>query len=144
MPPGPPPAAPPPPPQQPQQPPQPTGYLQLTLQGSVMTTNMITPTVRLNGYPVQVTYGEQVIPLVPGPWHIDVHTQWLRQYGQASMDFQVATGQTTPVFYAAPFHQFTTGNIGHHKQPRKGVGCLIAILVFLAIVVALLVLAATL
>lgn len=139
MPPGPPPAAPPPPPQQP---PQPTGYLQLTLQGSMMTSNLITPSVRLNGHPVQVKYGEQVIPLVPGPWHIDVHAQWLRRYGQASMDFQIAEGQTTPVFYAAPFHQFTTGNIGHQKQPRKGVGVLVGILVFAAIMVALLVVAA--
>jgi hypothetical protein len=51
----------------------------------------------------------------------------VRRFGQAAMDFDLAAGQTVPVYYAAPLHQFTTGAIGHEKQPRQGLA--VAILV---------------
>lgn len=92
----------------------------LTLQGSAMTSNMITPTVLFNGYRVPVRYGPQAIPVHPGPLQIDVHAQWLRRYGQATLRVDVPPGQQVPVFYAAPWHQFTSGSIGHQKQRRKG------------------------
>jgi hypothetical protein len=99
---------------------QPTGSLHLTIQGNVMTSSMITPSVSLNGTPVRVKYGENALPLPAGRWHIDVYCQWVRRFGQAAMEFDVAPGQTVPIYYAAPMHQFTTGAIGHEKQPRKG------------------------
>ncbi|GEP35757.1 hypothetical protein NSZ01_35250 [Nocardioides szechwanensis] len=70
------------------QPPQPpvdpnAGWLQLTLQGSVLTSSVVPPTVRLNGHQVPTSYGLNTIPLPAGRWHVDVHCQWLRQCGQA-------------------------------------------------------------
>lgn len=123
MPPGPPPPSPyqPQQGQQPQPGPPPTGWVALTLQGSVMTSNMIAPKVTMNGYPVAASYGQNVVPVHPGRLQVDVSCQWLRTYGQASLTLDVAPGQTVPVFYAAPLHQFTTGNIGHEKQKRPGV-----------------------
>ncbi len=117
-----PPGGPPPQPQppQPQQPQQPPSSILLTLQGSVMTSNMITPAVTFNGYPVPARYGPQTIPVHPGPLQIDVHAQWLRRYGEATLQVDVPRGQQVPVFYAAPWHQFTSGSIGHQKQRRKG------------------------
>lgn len=100
-----------------------------------MTSNMLTPTVRLNGYDVPVSYGQNMLPLPPGRWRVDVHAKWWREYGQASMDVDLAPGQTVPVFYAAPMHVFTTGLIGHVKQPRKG------LIPFLLIMVAVLAMA---
>ncbi|MCD4525620.1 hypothetical protein [Nocardioides sp. cx-173] len=97
------------------------GYLVLTLQGNVMTSSMIPPKVRLNGYPVATSYGQNVLPVPPGRWHLDVSCQWLKEFGQAAIDVDVAPGQHVPIFYAAPMHQFTTGSIGFEKQPRKGV-----------------------
>ncbi len=104
-----------------------------------MTSNMITPTVRLNGYTVPVRYGENVLPLPPGRWHIDVHARWLREYGQAGLDFDLAAGQTVPVFYAAPMHQFTTGAIGHVKQQRKGMVPFVLVMAFLLTMLLLLI-----
>lgn len=131
------------------QPPQPpvdphAGWLQLTLQGSVLTSSVVPPTVRLNGHQVPTSYGLNTIPLPAGRWHIDVHCQWLRQFGQAALDFDLAPGQQVPVFYAAPLHQFTTGTIGFEKQKRKGVGCFVLLLAVLVVALALIVAAAIL
>lgn len=108
--------------------PGPMGTIALTLQGSVMTSNMIVPSVTVNGYPVPTRYGRQDIPVHPGPVHIEASAQWLRTYGQASLDFTVQPGQVVPVFYAAPMHQFTTGSMGHEQQKRKGVGAFVGIM----------------
>lgn len=134
------------PPLQPPPPPPPvdpsTGWLQLTLQGSTLTSSVVPPTVRLNGYPVPTAYGLNTIPLPAGRWHLDVHCQWLRQFGQAALDFDLAPGQQVPVFYAAPLHQFTTGSIGFQQQKRRGLGCFVTLMVLLALLVALIVIAA--
>lgn len=102
------------------------GMLHLTIQGSVMTSSMIPPTVQLNGFPVRVKYGENAIPVFAGPLHIDIHSQWMRAYGQAALDCTVPPNQAVPVFYASPYHQFTTGSIGYSKVKRKGLGTLLA------------------
>lgn len=132
-------------PAQPVQPPQPAlGTIRLTIQGSVMTANAITPKVRINGYPVPSRYGVQDLPVYAGPNHIDIDTQWMRTYGQAGMDTNVAPGQVVEVWYASPVHQFARGNIGFTKQPRPGMGCLWIALALVAFVVVLSVVAAAL
>ncbi|MFD7152968.1 hypothetical protein ACFV9C_00120 [Kribbella sp. NPDC059898] len=125
------------------QPQGPMGMLQLTIQGSVMTSSLIPPTVHLNGYPVQVKYGRNDIPVPAGPLHVDVHSQWMLTYGRAALDCTVPPNQAVPVFYASPYHQFTSGSIGHSKVKRKGLGTLLAIVgAILAVVVLVSVLAA--
>ena len=114
----------------------------LTLQGNAMTSNMITPTVLLNGHPMPTRYGENVYPVPPGRWRVEVYAQWLRRYGQAALDVDVPEGQSVRVFYAAPLHQFTTGSIGYEKQPRKGKALGIGLLVLVLVLVLLLVIAA--
>lgn len=139
MPPGPPPPSPHQPEQGQQPGPPPTGWVALTLQGSVMTSNMIPPKVTMNGYPVTTSYGQNVVPVHPGRLQIDVSCQWLRTYGQAALTVDVAPGQTVPVFYAAPLHQFTRGNIGFEKQTRPGVLGFALLMGFLLAVVGLMV-----
>ncbi|HEY3017090.1 MAG TPA: hypothetical protein VGJ41_18385 [Nocardioides sp.] len=131
-------------PMQPMPPQQPMGILNLVIKGSMLTSNPVTPTVRLNGYPVQVKYGPNPISVPPGPVHIDVHTQWLRRYGQAGLDCEVGQGQTVTVHYAAPYHQFTTGSIGFTPQKRKGAGLLFGMLAVLVGFVLLVILLAVL
>ena len=114
---------------------QPAGWIRLTVQGNALTSNMVTPSVRLNGYPVQGAYGASVHPVPPGPWHVDVHCQWLRQYGQAALDVQVADGQTVDVFYAPPWHQFASGRIGLEPQPRPGLGLFLVLMAVVVVVV---------
>lgn len=117
----------------------PMGAVDLTIQGSVMTSNMITPTVVINGHHIGAHYGWQRITVPAGPVHVDAFAQWTRTYGQASLDFQLAAGQCVPVFYAAPMHQFSTGSIGHVRQQRKGMGPFLIIMAVLAVVLALVV-----
>ena len=117
----------------------PLGTIRLTIQGSVMTSNMLTPTLRINGHPVPTRYGTQDIPVYPGPNHLDMEAQWMRTYGQAAIDTTVAPGQVVEVWYASPLHQFTRGNIGFTKQPRPGMGCMLVLLGILALCAALVV-----
>lgn len=112
----------------------PPGFIDLTLQGSALTSSLNTPTVTIDGYPVPATYGLNRIPVVPGPHRVFVYGEWMRRYGQAQVDLHVQEGQHVPVFYRAPFHQFTTGSIGHEPQKAKGVGSLVGLCVFLVLI----------
>lgn len=117
----------------------PAGWIQLTLQGSMVSSSAVPPKVRLNGYPVATAYGVNALPVPAGRWRVEVHCQWLRQFGQAVLDVDVAPGQQVPVFYAAPLHQFTTGNIGFERQKRKGVALFAGLMVFLALMIVVLI-----
>jgi hypothetical protein len=59
----------------------------------------------------------------------------MREYGQASLDIDVAGGRTVDVYYAPPWHQFARGRIGLARQRRPGTGCLVAMLAIVVIVV---------
>jgi hypothetical protein len=107
------------------------GAVHLTVQGSVMTSNVVTPKAWVNGYPVAVKYGENVVPVPAGPVRVELSNQWLRTYGQAAIEFPLQAGQTVPVFYAAPWHQFTTGSIGFQKVKRKGAAAFAALMVLI-------------
>ncbi|GGU47016.1 hypothetical protein [Nocardioides albus] len=113
----------------------PAGWIDLTIQGSHMTSNMIVPTVMLNGYQMPTQYGRNVFPVPPGRWTVDMYTQWTWKFGKASLSFDVADGQTVPVFYAAPATTFQKGAIGHVKQKKPGVLALIAVLAVLVLVI---------
>lgn len=118
-------------PQQPShfQPQAPMGMLHLTIQGSAMTSTMVPPIVHLNGYRVPVKYGRNDIPVFAGPLHVDIHSQWMRTFGKAAIDFTVHPNQAVPVFYASPYHQFASaGSIGHTQVKRNGLGVLLALI----------------
>ncbi|WP_370894407.1 hypothetical protein [Janibacter sp. GXQ6167] len=104
------------------------GAIALTLQGNQVTTSLVVPKVTFNGYPIPANFGLNTIPVPAGRHTVALSTQWLRTYGQAELDVDVAAGQTVPVFYATPYHQFTRGAIGYEKQKRPGLGVLIAML----------------
>lgn len=117
-------------------PPPPGGVINLTVQGSVLTNSMVPPTLTINGHRVDLPQsGSRQIPAPAGMHHLQVASQWLRTYGQAELTVQVAPGQRVDVFYAAPFHQFATGNLGFEPQAKKGKGCLIGLLAVLALIV---------
>lgn len=128
-------------PAQPAQPhlpqPVPFGTIRLHIQGSVMTSSMIVPTVRINGYQVPSRYGVQDIPVHPGPTRVDIHGQWMRRFGQAEHTAVVAPGQVVELFYAAPWHQFTTGSMGTTTQSRKGLGLMLTLFVAIPLLILL-------
>ncbi|MFD1860703.1 hypothetical protein EHW97_11205 [Aeromicrobium camelliae] len=119
--------------------PPPPGTIDLTLQGSMLTSNAITPNVRINGYPVRAQYGLNRIPMPPGRARVDISCQWLLEYGRASLEFDVRPGEAVPVFYMAPMHQFSDGSIGHEPQKRKGVAATVVVGLGFVVVVALMV-----
>jgi hypothetical protein len=111
-----------------------TGHLRVNLQGSVLTSSMITPTLLINGQPVKASYGPNDYILPAGPYRVSAYGQWMRQYGQAALDVAVYPGQTLEVFYASPLNQFITGSMGFTRQKRKGralfVGLIAVLMIF--------------
>jgi hypothetical protein len=110
-------------------------WLRLTLQGSPMTSSMITPAVSVNGYRVVAHYGDNLVPVWAGPNRVDISCQWLTRFGKASLELDVPPGAQVPVFYAAPLHQFSKGAIGFEKQRRPGLAGLIGMLALVVLVV---------
>ena len=125
----------------PQHPPQ--GTIRLTIQGNELTAGMLTPAVVVSGHRVNSRFGTMDVPVWAGPNRVDVSTRWMREYGQASLDLVVRPGEVVPVFYAVPWHQFSTGSIGHEKQPRKGLAALVGGFVAVFAVIAVLIVLAS-
>ncbi|MFD6444593.1 hypothetical protein ACFWEJ_05815 [Promicromonospora sp. NPDC060204] len=108
--------------------PAPDAVLSFTVQGNFLTTNMVPPRLTIDGWPAPLPVtGTRKIPIWSGRHHLQVHSQWLRQYGHAALDIDVAPGQTLDVFYAPPHQNFyDQGAIGHGPQVRRGRGVMIA------------------
>lgn len=120
------------------------GTIEITVQGNVLVSNLVPPTVTIDGHKIQGVHvtAPVAVNVPPGRRHIEAHSQWLRRYGQASLDVDVRPGELVKVYYAPPLHQFTTGSLGTEKQKIKGVGCLVVTLVVLVVVILALVLLA--
>ena len=112
------------------------GTVRLHIQGSQLL-RLVFPSVTVNGQPVPVRYGVNDLPVYAGPVHLHCETSWLRTYGQADLQLDLAPGGFAEVWYAAPNHQFTTGSIGYQKQTPKGTVAMVA-LVGVALLVAVL------
>ncbi|MFW6598554.1 hypothetical protein ACQBAU_08375 [Propionibacteriaceae bacterium Y2011] len=121
---------------QPGQLPADAAFLKMHVQGSVLTNNMVPPTLYLDGAPTKLPQsGETVIPVPPGQHHLKVESQWMRTFGRAEMTVQVSPAQQLDVYYAAPLHQFTDGAIGLEPQKKKGVGFLIGLFAVLFLMI---------
>lgn len=105
----------------------PQGTIRLTVQGSTFMSGL-TPTVHVSGHRVNTRWGVQDIPVWAGPNRVEGHSQWMRRYGEASLDVDVPPGAVVPVFYALPWHQFSGGAMGHVEQSRPGMLGLLALL----------------
>ena len=112
-----------------------SGQLRVHLQGSMMTSSMITPTLLINNQVVRASYGPNNYILPAGTYRVSAYTQWMRQYGQAALDVALYPGQAIEVFYASPLHQFTTGSMGFTKQKRKGTGLFIGLIALVMVFV---------
>lgn len=121
--------------QQPQQLP-PPGFLKLNLQGNRFL-GLITPTIKIDGYPVPAKYGENVFPVHPGQHLATGSAQWMWEYGQAQHPFVVGPGQTAELWYAAPLLTFMKGNMGTTKQKMGGMLGFVAFIVLMVLMLAL-------
>lgn len=119
----------------------PLALLRLHLQGNTFT-RLIPPRVVINGAAQTVRFGVNDIQIYAGPTYVHCEAQWLRTYGQADLAFTAAPSTTTDVWYAAPYHQFTTGSIGYEKQRPRGIGFLLGLGVVLLLLVAVIIVGA--
>jgi hypothetical protein len=113
----------------------PDAVLSFTVQGNIMTSNWIAPTLTIDGYPVAAPItGSRRVPIWSGRHHLRAHSQWLWNYGHAAIDIDVLPGQTLEVFYAPP-HRNTIkdGSMGLRPQRRKGRGSFIGTWVVLGL-----------
>lgn len=110
------------------------GLVRVHIKGTVMTSNLIVPTLLLDGGQVPSRYGENAYQLPAGRHRVELYAQWMRRYGQAGMEVDVPPGGVVDVHYAAPFHQFTTGSIGLAPQARRGVGFFVMTMVILVVI----------
>ncbi|GAA1742380.1 hypothetical protein [Luedemannella helvata] len=88
----------------------------------------VTPRAEINGHPVPLTWGENVIPAYPGVHHIRIHMPWIWQYGKAEITVDNRTAPAPPVYYAPPFINFMNGAIG--LQPVKNPGLVAMLALF--------------
>ncbi len=122
----------------------PTGFVRFHLQGSKMSGSLVTPTVTVNGAPVQARYGENLLPVWAGTSTIAAQGEWMWSYGKAALTVDVAPGQVVDVWYAAPALTFIDGSIGLTPQKHRGRTAVYSVLgVVLVLMVAAIVFAAT-
>ncbi|MCF4123402.1 hypothetical protein L1785_20760 [Antribacter sp. KLBMP9083] len=114
----------------------PDALLKFTVQGNIMTSNMVPPSLTIDGYPAPTAMaGTRDIPIMSGRHHLRVHSQWLRSYGHAVIDVDISPGQTVEVFYAPPYHQFADhGSVGLTRQARNGRGAIIGMWVVIGLI----------
>lgn len=104
----------------PQAAPGPVGSIVLNVQGNRAFANMVPPSVTVDGLLFPTNYGRNHFQVPAGRRHVFIWSQWLRRYGQATIEVDVPPGGTVELFYAAPVHQFSTGSVGFQKQLVKG------------------------
>jgi hypothetical protein len=112
-------------------------FVRFHLQGSAATRNMKTPTVKINGYAVPASYGENYLEVHPGRNEVSASAQWLREYGQASYVVDVPPGGVVDVWYSCPMSQFQKGTMGPAPQKTGGVMALWTVLALAAVLIVL-------
>ncbi len=121
----------------------PTGFVRLHLQGSKLSSSMMTPTVRINGALVQAGYGENLLPVWAGTNTIASQGEWMWSYGKAALTVDIAPGQVVDVWYAAPALTFIDGSMGFSRQKHRGRTAVYSVLgVLVALAVAVIIFAA--
>jgi hypothetical protein len=98
---------------------------------------LMRPSAVINGHPVPLEWGTNVIPARPGVHHIQLYTQYLWKIGRAEITVDNTREPANPVYYASPWTNFTKGAIAF--QPVKNPGGL-AVGIFAGIVVVLMLL----
>jgi hypothetical protein len=114
-------------------------FVRFHLQGSAATRNVMTPTVKINGYPVPASYGENYLEVHPGRNEVSASARWMREYGQASYVVDVPPGGVVDVWYSCPVNQFQKGAMGPVPQKTGGVVALWSVLAVAVVLVVLVV-----
>lgn len=114
-----------------------SGELELTIQGSRLTANLVPPKVSIDGIDHDTEYGSNAYPLAPGRHRVRVWSPWMHSAGEATTEVDVPEGGVTRLYYAAPAVVGGAGRIGPAPHSRPGVrlmGLLVGAVVLLLVV----------
>lgn len=120
----------------------PPAFLRLHVQSNPMIT-LLRPRVLIDGYPIPVRNGDNVLPIIPGPHQLEVYAQWLWRYGNAERRLDLVSGQTVELWYAPPVLTFLRGALGETKQRHPGKAVFLSALLLMLVVGLLVVTLAT-
>ena len=115
----------------------PDALLKFTVQGHDLASNPVPPKLTIDGYdaPTMVA-GTTHIPIMSGRHQLRASAWWLRRFGHAVIDVDIAPGETVEVFYATPHHQLVRhGSMGLTPQVRKGLAGFVTFLVLFVVIV---------
>ena len=88
----------------------------------------LSPRAEINGHPVPLAWGHNVIPAYPGVHHIRIYMPWMWQYGAGEITVDNRTAPAPPVYYAPPYVNFMKGAIGLAPVKSPGLVAMLAIL----------------
>ena len=97
---------------------------------------LVTPNARINGFPVPLRWGHNVIPAPPGVHHIEIAVPWIWEQGKAQITVDNRYYPAPPVYYASSFSSFSKGAIDH--RPVKNPGLLGLLLILTPVLVVIL------
>lgn len=100
---------------------------------------LITPKLFIDGQPVAVRWGQNMVPVSPGQHHVHIHVPYFLppRLGPADFTVSVAPGQTVELEYRAPMFNFSRGSLGAPPQKYNGVGATIGLTVGIFVLVCL-------
>jgi hypothetical protein len=88
----------------------------------------ISPRGEVNGYPVGLRWGSNIINVPPGVHHVKIYMPWLWRFGQAEVTVDNRSYPAPPIHYAAPYVNFGAGAIGLAPVKNPGLGVFLAVL----------------
>jgi hypothetical protein len=115
------------------EPPAGTGHLRLTVQSTLVGRQALGVHARVDGVPVPVQHGENVIPVPAGTHRVEASTLLTGGSGDVSVEVDVPAGGEVALWYAPSFNQAIAGRIG--DRPRRPAGTWFVVLVALILMV---------
>ncbi|GAB3249717.1 hypothetical protein [Nocardioides dilutus] len=115
------------------EPPAGTGHLRLTVQPTLLGRPGLGVTARVDGEPVRVQHGENVIPLAAGRHRVEASTFLTGGSGDVTIEVDVPAGGQVALWYAPSFVRAVSGRIG--DRPQRPAGTWFVVLVALILVV---------
>jgi hypothetical protein len=115
------------------EPPAGTGHLRLTVQSTLLGRQALGVRARVDGVPVPVQHGENVIPVPAGTHRVEASTLLTGGSGDVSVEVDVPAGGEVALWYAPSFNQAIAGRIG--DRPQRPAGTWFVVLVALILMV---------
>jgi hypothetical protein len=101
-------------------PPTGTGHLRLTVQSTLLGKPAVSVRAEVDGEPVPVRHGENLIPLSAGRHRLAVSTLLVGGSRDVAAEVEVPRDGEVALWYAPPFHRGIGGRLGHLPQRAGG------------------------